>query len=77
MQRVVRFDNKIAYLRGLELDAPESGRKLAQIHAIFFAPTDGDSPTADLFQVACTAPTDTMDRLTDQFLEIIGSLRFT
>ena len=77
MQRVVRFDNKIAYLRGIELKAPESGRDLAQLHAIFFAPTDGDYPTADLFQIACTAATETMERVTGGFLEIIGSLRFT
>ena len=38
MERLARFGTNVVYLRGAELEAPKSGRPLAQLHALFFAP---------------------------------------
>ena len=38
MERVAKFGDNVVYLRGVELDAAQSGRRLGQLHALFFAP---------------------------------------
>jgi hypothetical protein len=76
-EKMARFGTNVVYLRGAELKAPKSGRDLAQLHALFFAPTSGEGKTVDFFQIVATAPADKMERFAIPFLEIIGSFRFT
>ena len=77
MERVARFGDNIVYLRGVELDAPQSGKRLAQLHALFIAPSDDDAKTVDLFQFVATSTVDQMDDIGQQFVEMIGTFRFT
>lgn len=75
-ERVARFGDLIAYVRGVNL-AGSDGRPLAQMHALFFAPTKGGGKVVDLFQVVGTFPrTDTVNDHVEDFLEIVGSFRF-
>ena len=76
-ERVARFGTNVVYLRGVELKAPKSGRDLAQLHALFFAPADDRGKTVDFFQIIATSPADALERFTPAFLEMIGSFRFT
>jgi hypothetical protein len=76
LEKMARFGTNVAYLRGVELTAPKSGRKLAQLHALFFAPAEGEGKTVDFFQIVGTSPADVMERVAPAFLEIIGSFRF-
>ena len=75
-ERVARFDDNVVYLRGLEVDAPQSGRKLAQLHALFMAPKAEGQKTGDLFQFIITTPTEVMGQLSAGFVEMIASFRF-
>jgi hypothetical protein len=77
LEKMARFGNNVVYLRGVELTAPKSGRKLGQLHALFFAPAEGEGKTVDFFQVVGTSPADLMERFAPAFLEIVGSFRFT
>jgi hypothetical protein len=77
LEKMARFGTNVVYLRGVELTAPKSGRKLGQLHALFFAPVEGEGKTVDLFQIVGTSPNDVMERFAPAFLEIIGSFRFT
>lgn len=76
MERVARFGDNIVYLRGVQLDAPQSGRTLAQLHAIFFAPIAEHRSTSDLFQIIATTPADVMGRIATGLVEMIASFRF-
>ena len=75
-QHLVRFGDNIVHLRGAEMSAPKSGRAIAQLHALFFAPVDGGGKTVDFFQITATAATETMDRIGATFVDIIASFRF-
>jgi hypothetical protein len=77
VEKMARFGTNVVYLRGVELKAPKSGRELAQLHALFFAPAEGEGKTVDFFQIVATSPADLMERFAPAFLEIIGSFRFT
>jgi hypothetical protein len=77
MERLVRFGTNVVYLRGVELPAPESGRSLNQLQALFFAPVEETGKTVDFFQFLCTAPEELMDNFGSPFMEMIGSFRFT
>ena len=74
-ERLARFGPNVVYLRGVELPAP-SGRTLAQIHGLFFAPAPDGAKTTDLFQFVATATPDAMAKLGGQFIEMISSFRF-
>lgn len=76
MERVARFGRNIVYLRGVELDAPQSGNKLAQLHAIFFAPTREGDKTLDLFQFVATSTPATMEDVAKSFVEMIATFNF-
>lgn len=76
MERMVRFEDRVTYLRAVELPAPKSGRALAQLQALFFAPAPEAAKTQDLFQLIGTCPADQAERWGKDFLEIIGSFRF-
>lgn len=77
LEKMARFGANVVYLRGVELKAPKSGRELAQLHALFFAPAEGEGKTVDFFQIVATAPAGVMERFAPSFVEIIGSFRFT
>lgn len=77
MERVAVFGNNVVYLRGVELDAPQSGKKLAQVHAIFFGPSGDDDKTVDLFQLVITSTADNMEAIGRSIVPMIASFRFT
>ncbi|HEX6237730.1 MAG TPA: hypothetical protein VFZ68_11080 [Acidimicrobiales bacterium] len=77
MERLARFGTNVVYLRGVDLTAPQSGRALAQLHAMFFAPAAEDGKTVDFFQLVATSPEEHMDRFGPAFVEMVGSFRFT
>jgi len=77
LEKMARFGTNVVYLRGVELTAPQSGPKLAQLHALFFAPVAGEGKTVDFFQIVGTSPADVMERFAPAFLEVIGSFHFT
>lgn len=77
LEKMARFGTNVVYLRGVELKAPKSGRELGQLHALFFAPAEGEGKTVDFFQIVGTSPANLMERFAPAFLEIIGSFRFT
>jgi len=78
MERLARFGANVVYLRGAEMQAPKSGRQLAQLHALFFAPVDKDDKgkTVDFFQFIATAPSDLMGRFGNAFVEMISTFKF-
>lgn len=76
MERVAKFGDNVVYLRGVELEAPQSGKKLAQVHALFFAPGPDSAKTADLFQFVATSTADQMDDVGKSFVEMIATFRF-
>jgi hypothetical protein len=59
------------------MEAPRSGRPLAQLHALFFAPANDEGRTVDFFQIVATSPQDHMERFGPAFIEMVGSFRFT
>ena len=77
MERVAKFGENVVYLRGVELDATQSGRRLAQLHALFFAPATAGAKTADLFQFVATSTTDQMGAVGRMFVDMIATFRFT
>ena len=77
MERVAKFGSNVVYLRGVELDAAQSGRRLAQLHALFFAPAVADSKTTDLFQFVATSTPEQMGGLGQLFVDMIATFRFT
>lgn len=77
MERLARFGTNIVYLRGVELESPNNGRVLAQLHALFFAPANDEGKTVDFFQVVATCPKDLMEQYGPAFVELVGSFRFT
>jgi len=77
MERLARFGTNVVYLRGVELTAPKSGRALAQLQGLFFAPANEGGKTVDFFQFIATAPQPLMEQFGPAFLEMIGSFRFT
>jgi hypothetical protein len=77
MERLARFGDNVVYLRGAEMQAPNSGRVLAQLHALFFAPAPDEGKTVDFFQMIATCPQERMDSYGPAFVELVGSFRFT
>ena len=76
MERLARFGSNVVYLRGAEMDAAQSGRAVAQLHALFFAPANDEGKTVDFFQLVATTPRELMDRYGPAIVELIGSFRF-
>ena len=77
MERVARFGDNVAYLRGIQFPAPEGGRALAQLHGLFLAPAAPDAVTHDVFQVIGTAPVEVMPTFGAVFVALIASFQFT
>lgn len=73
-EKMVRFGNQVMYIRGVELTA--NGQKLAQCHALFFAPVDEAGKTVDFFQFVLTAPLGAMGGIVKQFTEALSTFRF-
>lgn len=75
-ERLVRFDDHVVYVRGVEVDGRDGGR-LAQMQALCFAPYAAAGTTADLFQIVGTCRVDPdVDRHLADIVSIIASLRF-
>jgi hypothetical protein len=78
-ERVAQFDGgrRETYLRIAEMT--DEGRKLTQMHALFFAPELPGARTKDLFQIIATIPSDegdTNDAIGVQVIDIVKSFRF-
>jgi hypothetical protein len=73
-ERLMRFGSQVMYLRGVELTSGE--RKLAQFHALFFAPVSEGGKTVDFFQFVLTAPVGAMSGLTKPYIEMLSTFRF-
>ena len=73
-EKLVRFGDLVMYVRGAELTA--NGRKLAQFHALFFAPVTEGGKTVDFFQFVLTAPVGAMGGLVKPFMELLSTFRF-
>lgn len=73
-ERMVRFGNQVMYVRGVELTA--NGQKIAQFHALFFAPVSEGGKTVDFFQFVLTAPVGAMGGLVKPFMEALSTFRF-
>lgn len=73
-EQLVRFGNLVMYVRGVELTA--NGIKLAQFHALFFAPVNDAGKTVDFFQFVLTAPVGAMGGLAKPFMESLSTFRF-
>jgi hypothetical protein len=76
MERMARFGDNVVYLRGVELTAPQSGRALAQVQALLFAPPVEAAKTADFFQIICTSPAEQMPVFGPIFVALISSFQF-
>ena len=75
-ERLIRFGNNIVYTRGVELN-DSTGRPLAQMQALFFAPVTEGGKTVDFFQIIGTCGRDAaITANMDAFVEIISSFRF-
>jgi hypothetical protein len=75
--RVVLLAYKLFYRGAVDLDAAQSGRRLAQLHALFFAPVPTGAKTADLLQFVATSTTDQMGEVGRLFVDMIATFRFT
>lgn len=75
-ERMLRFGNMPVYVRGADFASPE-GRKLAQMHAIWFAPTSEGGKVVDMFQLVLTAPANVMPTVVNPILEMVSTFRFT
>jgi len=73
-ERLVRFGNQVMYVRGVELTAND--KRIAQFHALFFAPVSEGGKTVDFFQFILTAPVGAMDGLVKPFMEALSTFRF-
>ena len=76
MEKMARFGANVVYLRGVELEAPQSNRPLAQLQALFLAPPVEGAKTADFFQIICTAPPEQMPAFGPVFVALISSFQF-
>ena len=76
MERVARFGDNVVYLRGIELEAPQSKRPLAQIQGLFLAPPVEGARTTDVFQIIGTAPRDAMATFGAVFVALVASFQF-
>ncbi len=75
-ERIARFGNNIVYLRGVNLDGP-TGRPLAQVQAMFFAPVTEGGKLVDFFQIIGTSQRDeSVQANMAAFLDLISSFRF-
>ena len=77
LERVAKFGDNVVYLRGVELDATQSGRRLGQLHALFFAPVAPEAKTADLFQLVATSTAEQMGEVGQRFVDMVATFRFT
>jgi hypothetical protein len=77
-ERMGHLDNgrRDTYLRIVQTTAPDDGRPISQIHALFFAPRLPGARTADLFQIIGTVPNDAVDQYVPHIVGIVSSFRF-
>ena len=76
LERIARFGENVVYLRGVEINAPQSGRALAQLQALFFAPPVEEAKTHDFFQIIATSPAERMPNFGPVFVALVSSFQF-
>jgi len=75
-ERTARFGENVVYMRGVEMTAPQSKRRLGQLHGLCIAPKAESAKTIDLFQLIATSLAEPTNSPVSAFVEIIGSFRF-
>lgn len=75
-ERLARFGSTVAYLRTVEVAMEKDSRRLAQLHALVFAPTHGPGKVVDMFQIVATTPLELVSAFREPFLEVISTFRF-
>jgi hypothetical protein len=75
-ERLVRFGDRVAYTRGVEVNGPDGG-KLAQLQALCFAPVQGPGKVVDLFQLVGTCRVDgAVEENLAAIVSVVAGLRF-
>ena len=75
-ERIARFGDNVVYLRGVNLDGP-TGRPLAQVQAMFFAPVTAGGKLVDFFQIIGTSQrNESVQANMNAFVDLISSFRF-
>ncbi len=75
-ERIARFGDNVVYLRGVNLDGP-TGRPLAQVQAMFFAPVTAGGKLVDFFQIIGTSQRhESVQVNMNAFVDLISSFRF-
>jgi len=64
------------FLRTMEMSAPKSGRRLAQLQSIWFAPAKGMGKVVDFFQCVFTSPVEHVNAIAPQALQFLASFKF-
>lgn len=75
-ERIVRFENNVVYMRGVNL-TDGKGRALAQTQAMFFAPVREGGRVVDFFQIigTCERNSDVQSHM-DDVAALVASFRF-
>jgi hypothetical protein len=75
-ERIVRFENNVVYMRGVNLDDAD-GRHLAQMQALFFAPVREGGRVVDFFQIVgtCERNEDVQEHM-DAVARLVAGFRF-
>lgn len=75
-EKFVQMGGRTVFLRGSHMSAPKSGRAIAQLQAIWFAPTNGPGKVVDFFQCVFTCPAEHVDAVSPQALMFLASFKF-
>ncbi|MCB1000848.1 MAG: hypothetical protein R2713_01065 [Ilumatobacteraceae bacterium] len=75
-EKFVRVGRLPVYVRSSEMTIVDTGRRVSQLHAIFFAPVRGPGKVVDFFQLVCTAPVEHVDEVAPAMIGMIRSFRF-
>lgn len=74
-ERTGTFGQQRTYIRSVELSAPNSGRRLAQVHGLVLTALAAGAKTKDLFQITGTCQLEAAPAFGRTFVELIGSFR--
>ncbi len=72
-QRVGRFGDRVVYVRGVTVSDVDP---VAQVHGLFFGPTDDRRPTADVFSLVGSCPAAEIADYGPMFVDILASIDF-
>ncbi len=76
-EKIGSFGDRQTYLRTIEVTPNDSTQRVAQLHALFFAPTPDDKALHDLFQIVGSCPVEVAETFMPIFVRMVASFRFT